>query len=89
MLEEFGLLGPDSLHLRAELGVDQEKVYYGQATKQKWKYGMARIRVLDGKHKGKTGWSKYAQMKVADSQGKPPKNNYYTSYLRKPETKKK
>lgn len=68
---------------------DGEKVYYGPSTKQKWKYGVARIKVLEGKLKGKTGWIMYSQMKVADSTGKAPKRNSYTSYLRKPPKKKK
>lgn len=68
---------------------DREKVYYGPSTKQKWKYGVARIKVLEGKLKGQTGWIMYAQMKTADSKGKRPKRNSYTSYLRKPKPKKK
>ena len=64
--------------------VEGNKVYYGKATKQKWRYGVARIRILDGKHQGTTGWIKYAQRKMANADGSVPKRTYYTSYLRKP-----
>lgn len=61
---------------------DEEKDYYGPSTQQRWKYGAAQIRVLDGKMQGRSGWMLYGLMQLAGSDGKKPAQNHYTSYLR-------
>lgn len=68
---------------------DGEKIYYGKSSKQIWKYGVAKIKVKTGKHRGKTGWMIYGREKIANKDGSKPKRSYFTSYLRKPKPKKK
>jgi hypothetical protein len=67
---------------RSAVTLSGNRASYSKATKQKYKYSVAKIKVLDGKHEGKQGWIIYQVMKVANADGSKPARSYYKRYLK-------